>query len=149
MVLRSTKMCQSSIQTMQLDMYGLTKQMHQVLYLHNGSYMFWQNNAILREQLGSFPSCFIVNTVCITHWHIGLYHMFPGEVFFFTLYLSNLYFILFYPYLSFPYLFYFLSWTWHRYCAHLTTTWFYTARSETTFPCKIISVNIHHIKKSF
>jgi hypothetical protein len=34
-----------------------------LLYLHDGSYMFRQNNAILREQLGSFLSYFNVNMV--------------------------------------------------------------------------------------
>jgi hypothetical protein len=34
-----------------------------LLYLHNGSYMFRQNNAILREQLGSFLSYFNANMV--------------------------------------------------------------------------------------
>jgi hypothetical protein len=34
-----------------------------LLYLRDGSYMFWRNNAILREQLSSFPSYFKVNMV--------------------------------------------------------------------------------------
>jgi hypothetical protein len=33
------------------------------MYLHDISYTFRQNNAILREQLGSFLSYFNVNTV--------------------------------------------------------------------------------------
>jgi hypothetical protein len=33
------------------------------LYFHEGSYMFRQNNAILREQLDSFLSYFKVNVV--------------------------------------------------------------------------------------
>jgi hypothetical protein len=32
-----------------------------LVYLHNGSYMFWHNNAILLAQLGSFPSYFNIN----------------------------------------------------------------------------------------
>jgi hypothetical protein len=32
-----------------------------LMYLHDGSYMFRQNSAILREQLGSFLSDFKVN----------------------------------------------------------------------------------------
>jgi hypothetical protein len=34
-----------------------------LLSLHDGSYMFRQNNAILREQLGSFLSYFSVSMV--------------------------------------------------------------------------------------
>jgi hypothetical protein len=32
-----------------------------LLYIHDGCYMFRQNNAILREQLGSFLSYFNVS----------------------------------------------------------------------------------------
>jgi hypothetical protein len=34
-----------------------------LLYLHDGSYMFRQNNTILKEQLGFFLSYFTVNMV--------------------------------------------------------------------------------------
>jgi hypothetical protein len=34
-----------------------------LLYLHDGSYMFRQGNAILRGQLGSFLSYFNINVV--------------------------------------------------------------------------------------
>jgi hypothetical protein len=34
-----------------------------LLYLHDGSYMFQQNNAILRARLGSFLSYFNVSMV--------------------------------------------------------------------------------------
>jgi hypothetical protein len=40
------------------------------LYLQDGSYMFRQNNAILREQLGSFLSYFNVSTVGGKSWDI-------------------------------------------------------------------------------
>jgi hypothetical protein len=34
-----------------------------LLYLHDGPYMFRENNAIIREQLGSFLSYFNVSMV--------------------------------------------------------------------------------------
>jgi hypothetical protein len=40
------------------------------LYLHSRSYMFPQNNAILREQLGSFLSYFNVNMVGGKLWNV-------------------------------------------------------------------------------
>jgi hypothetical protein len=40
------------------------------LYLHNGSYMLRQNNAILKEQLGSFLSYFNVNIVGDKSWNV-------------------------------------------------------------------------------
>jgi hypothetical protein len=40
------------------------------LYLHEGSYMFRQNNAILGEQLGSFLSYFNVNMVGGKSWNV-------------------------------------------------------------------------------
>jgi hypothetical protein len=41
-----------------------------LLYLHEGCYMFRQNNAILREQLGAFLSYFNVNMVGGESWNI-------------------------------------------------------------------------------
>jgi hypothetical protein len=41
-----------------------------LLYLHDGSYMLWQNNAILREQLGSFLSYLNVNMVGGKSWNV-------------------------------------------------------------------------------
>jgi hypothetical protein len=41
-----------------------------LLYSHDGSYMFWQNNAILMEQLGSFLSYFNVNMVGDKSWKV-------------------------------------------------------------------------------
>jgi hypothetical protein len=35
-----------------------------LFYLHDGSYMFVQNNVILKEQLGFFLSYFNVSMVC-------------------------------------------------------------------------------------
>jgi hypothetical protein len=40
------------------------------LYLHDGCYMFRQNNANLREQLGSFLSYFNVNMVGSNSWNV-------------------------------------------------------------------------------
>jgi hypothetical protein len=41
-----------------------------LLYLYDGFYIFRQNNAILMEQLGSFLSCFNVNTVGGESWNV-------------------------------------------------------------------------------
>jgi hypothetical protein len=41
-----------------------------LLYLHDGSYMFRQNSAILREQLGSFLSYFNVKMVGGKSWNV-------------------------------------------------------------------------------
>jgi ABC-type long-subunit fatty acid transport system fused permease/ATPase subunit len=41
-----------------------------LLYLHDGPCMFWQNNAILREQLGSFLSYFNVSMVEGKSWNV-------------------------------------------------------------------------------
>jgi hypothetical protein len=41
-----------------------------LLYLHDGSYMFRQNNAILREQLDSFLSYFNVSMVAGKLWNV-------------------------------------------------------------------------------
>jgi hypothetical protein len=46
-----------------------------VLYLRDGSYMFRQNNAILREQLGFFLSYFNVNMVGGKSWNVWYKHM--------------------------------------------------------------------------
>jgi hypothetical protein len=43
---------------------------YMLLYLHEVSYMFWQNNDILKEQLGSFLSYFNVNTVGGKSWNV-------------------------------------------------------------------------------
>jgi hypothetical protein len=40
------------------------------LYLHEGSYMYRQNDAILREQLGSFLSYFNVNMIGGKSWNV-------------------------------------------------------------------------------
>jgi hypothetical protein len=40
-----------------------------LLCLHDGSYMFHQNNAVVREQLGSFPSYFSVNMIGGKSWN--------------------------------------------------------------------------------
>jgi hypothetical protein len=49
-----------------------------LLYLHDGSYMFRQNNVILREQLGSFLSYFNVNTVGGKSWNVWYRPMLPA-----------------------------------------------------------------------
>jgi hypothetical protein len=41
-----------------------------LLYLHDGSYMFRQNTAILRVQLGSFLCYFDVNMVGAKSWNV-------------------------------------------------------------------------------
>jgi hypothetical protein len=41
-----------------------------LLYLHDGSYMFRQNNAILREQLGYFLSYFNINMAGGKSWNV-------------------------------------------------------------------------------
>jgi hypothetical protein len=41
-----------------------------LLYLHDGSHMFWQNNAILRDQLGSFLNYFNVNMAGGKSWNV-------------------------------------------------------------------------------
>jgi hypothetical protein len=47
-----------------------------LLYLHDGSYMFQQNGAILREQIGSFLSYFNVNMVGGKSWNIHAYRLY-------------------------------------------------------------------------
>jgi hypothetical protein len=50
-----------------------------LLYLYDGSYMFRQNNSILREQLGFFQSYFNVNMVGGKSWNVWYRPMFLQE----------------------------------------------------------------------